>query len=436
MSRLLFSLKNIYENGIQKQDFISRFIIGYSIFVFIFPFKAYGIDPRWIIFIIYLALCRKDKFNPFLIRYRVLRVIKYPLLMALLSIVGIIINGTADFTFIYFPIQIIYLLILAFCIFKIFSHYYKKIDYYVITKYYISCLLIQSIIASAMFVNESFRDLMFDFQGFVVTERVLQMFLGVRLIGLGCFYFGAGVIYGLGLILLIPVMFKEQKKSKLVKLILIYLFLFAVGCFFARTCMIGLAVSALMIISCLIKPKVRHRAYQIINQFILWSSLIIISMVSIYMASPKLQEDYGKIIDFGFEAFINLSENGELSTKSSDGLQEEHLKILPDKINTYLLGDTQWMDGDHYYKGSDVGYIRLLFFFGIGGIVLFLSYQYSVLTTLCSIYNNPILNRCFKFIFLYVIILLVKGYTDVASLMFIYLFIENRTHKNENFVLS
>lgn len=284
-----------------------------------------------------------------------------------------------------------------------------------------------------MFVNEPVRNFIFDLQGFELTERVIQMFLGARLLGLGCFYFGAGVLYGLGLILLIPLMFKSHNNNTIFKLILLYLYLFAVGCFFARTCMIGFAISALLITSCLFKSNYRRKSFIIIRQFFTWTSIITICLVSVYMSSPKLQEDYGKIIDFGFEAFINLSENGELSTKSSDGLQEEHLKILPDDFKTYIIGDTKWMDGDHYYKGSDVGYTRLLFFFGIGGILLFLLYQYSVFSVLSTTYTNPILKKCFKFTFLYVLILLIKGYTDVASLMFIYLYYKG---KNENTIFS
>ena len=412
---------------------IRNIIIIFCFFVFLFPFKVYGFDPRWLIFVIYFIINPKVDNNPFSIKYRIFKVIRYPILMAILSVLGIIVNANVDFTFIYFPIQIIYLLLLAFCIYKITKHYYKDIDYYIITRFFIICLIIQSVIALIMFVNEPVRDFLFSMQDFVLNERVIQMFLGVRLLGLGCFYFGGGVLYGLGLILLIPLMFKSRNKESLLKLIILYLYLFAVGCFFARTCMIGFAISVLLIVSCIIKSKLRHKAITIISQFLLWTCLIAMSLVSIYLSSPKLQEDYGKIIDFGFEAFINLSENGELSTKSSDGLQEEHLKILPKDIKTYLIGDTKWMDGEHYYQGSDVGYIRLMFFFGIGGIILFLLYQFSVCTTLSSIYMTPVVSKCFRIIFFYVSILLIKGYVDVASLMFIYLYYNG---KNENTVLS
>ena len=85
-----------------------------------------------------------------------------------------------------------------------------------------------------------------------------------------------------------------------------------------------------------------------------------IALVFIYTSSPKLQEDYGDIIDFGFEAFIHLVENGELSTASSDGLTEYHLSIWPQNQKTYYIGDMRWTKGDSYYGDSDVGYVRLL----------------------------------------------------------------------------
>ena len=61
-------------------------------------------------------------------------------------------------------------------------------------------LVVQSVIAIVMFVNQPICLFLFDLQGIDLTSRVIKMYFGVRLIGLGCFYFGAGAIYGLGLI--------------------------------------------------------------------------------------------------------------------------------------------------------------------------------------------------------------------------------------------
>lgn len=85
------------------RDWISKTIIIYCFFVFLFPFKAYGLDPRWLVFVIYITIDHKLNFNPFLVKYKIIRVIRYPLLMALFSVVGMIINGSPDSTFILLP---------------------------------------------------------------------------------------------------------------------------------------------------------------------------------------------------------------------------------------------------------------------------------------------------------------------------------------------
>jgi len=276
---------------------------------------------------------------------------------------------------------------------------------------------------------------MFNLQGIATESLAIKAFLGVRLIGLGCFYFGAGVIYGMGLIVMVPVLLMKNNKQRIIRGIFLYMYLFLVGVFFARTTMVGMACSILLLLSYLLKSSFGKKAAKVIRQVVLWTTIITSLSIMIYTTSPSLQRDYGKIIDFGFEAFINLAENGELSTKSSDGLQEEHFKILPENIKTYYVGDTQWTDGEHYYMGTDVGYVRLLFYFGISGIILFLLYQYSVLGTLGQMDKNTIIKNLFFIILIYALIVLIKGFVDVAALTFIYLFC-NKNKLNENPILQ
>lgn len=80
-----------------------------------------------------------------------------------------------------------------------------------------------------------------------------------------------------------------------------------------------------------------NKVFLVFRQFIIYLTVFGIALVFIYTSSPKLQEDYGDIIDFGFEAFINLVENGELSTASSDGLTEYHLSIWPQNQKHIIL---------------------------------------------------------------------------------------------------
>lgn len=419
-----------------KVRWYQNILIIFCFFVYFFPFKAYGFDPRLLVFLFFFIYMIKDGLllNR-KVKCRYIKTLFYPVLMSLFTVLSSVVNTITENTFIIFPFQVIYLLLLSYCIYYITKRFCKVISFYVITRYFLMTLVVQSVIAIVMFVNQPICLFLFDLQGIDLTSRVIKMYFGVRLIGLGCFYFGAGAIYGLGLIAIMPFMLKAKNKQQLIKLILLYVYIFIVGIFFARTAMIGCVFSIVYLIFCILIPKMCNKVFLVFRQFIIYLTVFGIALVFIYTSSPKLQEDYGDIIDFGFEAFINLVENGELSTASSDGLTEYHLNIWPQNQKTYYIGDMRWTKGDSYYGDSDVGYVRLLFYFGVPGVILFLLYQYSIVRISGLIFKERILSFFFFTVFFYALILLIKGYIDVASLIFIYLHYKSLDSKYENRIL-
>lgn len=419
-----------------KVRWYQNILIIFCFFVYFFPFKAYGFDPRLLVFLFFFIYMIKDGLllNR-KVKCRYIKTLFYPVLMSLFTVLSSVVNTITENTFIIFPFQVIYLLLLSYCIYYITKRFCKVISFYVITRYFLMTLVVQSVIAIVMFVNQPICLFLFDLQGIDLTSRVIKMYFGVRLIGLGCFYFGAGAIYGLGLIAIMPFMLKAKNKQQLIKLILLYVYIFIVGIFFARTAMIGCVFSIVYLIFCILIPKMCNKVFLVFRQFIIYLTVFGIALVFIYTSSPKLQEDYDDIIDFGFEAFINLVENGELSTASSDGLTEYHLSIWPQNQKTYYIGDMRWTKGDSYYGDSDVGYVRLLFYFGVPGVILFLLYQYSIVRISGLIFKERILSFFFFTVFFYALILLIKGYIDVASLIFIYLHYKSLDSKYENRIL-
>ena len=419
-----------------KVRWYQNILIIFCFFVYFFPIKAYGFDPRLLVFLFFFIYMIKDGLllNR-KVKCRYIKTLFYPVLMSLFTVLSSVVNTITENTFIIFPFQVIYLLLLSYCIYYITKRFCKVISFYVITRYFLMTLVVQSVIAIVMFVNQPICLFLFDLQGIDLTSRVIKMYFGVRLIGLGCFYFGAGAIYGLGLIAIMPFMLKAKNKQQLIKLILLYVYIFIVGIFFARTAMIGCVFSIVYLIFCILIPKMCNKVFLVFRQFIIYLTVFGIALVFIYTSSPKLQEDYGDIIDFGFEAFINLVENGELSTASSDGLTEYHLSIWPQNQKTYYIGDMRWTKGDSYYGDSDVGYVRLLFYFGVPGVILFLLYQYSIVRISGLIFKERILSFFFFTVFFYALILLIKGYIDVASLIFIYLHYKSLDSKYENRIL-
>lgn len=68
------------------------------------------------------------------------------------------------------------------------------------------------------------------------------------------------------------------------------------------------------------------------------------------------------------------------------------MSIWPQNQKTYYIGDMRWTKGDSYYGDSDVGYVRLLFYFGVPGVILFLLYQYSIVRISGLIFKERILS--------------------------------------------
>ena len=416
-------------------------IILFCFFVYFFPFKAYGFDPRLLVFVIYAFFIVKDRFlHKKGLKTKYVKILLFPALMAMFTVISSIVNmfidsPLMDVTYLIFPLQLIYLLILTYCIYYITKRLCKTINFNVITRYFLLALVVQSVIAVIMFVNEPICSFLFDLQGIDRNSRTLEMYFGLRLIGLGCFYFGAGAIYGLGLISIVPLMLQTDDKKQLTQLMLLYVYLFVIGLFFARTSLAGAALSFVYLFSCLFIPKYRNKVVFVSTRFLMFLGIMGFVLVTVYTSSPKLQDKYESIINFGFEAFINLSESGEFSTKSSDGLKEYHLNIWPQTPKTYFIGDTRWTEGEGYYGDSDVGYVRLLYYFGIPGLILFMLYQYSVVKIISSNFRDNILARFFLIIFFYEAILLIKGYIDIAALMFIYIHYSYLDFRNDNSIL-
>lgn len=420
---------------------ISNSIILFCFYVYLFPFKAYGFEPRIIVFLIYIILYIKPhRIKQIKIPFRYNKLLYIPLLVGLTSIVTLCINGTMDLAFVIYPFQIIYLLLLSYCIFKIITHYTGEISFEIISTYFIRTLLLQAFITITMFLNPPINDFLFNLQGIDETSWVIEMYKGKRLIGLGCFYFGGGLIYGLGLIIIMSLLLNYKNKRNSIILMLEYILIFIVGICIARTCLVGAAISFLMVLIKLFHRKINKYVLNICFKFFTFILAITFSLVFMYSISPKIQDEYGMIIDFGFEAFINYAEEGKLETASSEGLKT--LYNWPTETKTYFIGDGRFIgdNGDGYYKHTDVGYLRLIYYFGLLGLLLIILQNWYILNYLKDYWPTRKSNCLSTVIFIYFLLLNLKGYIDMTPYLFLYLHchlynLSQKYEENKNYIL-
>ena len=146
----------------------------------------------------------------------------------------------------------------------------------------------------------------------------------------------------------------------------------------ARTTTIGLLVSAIyFFVIC-----IRDKNYDMLYYAIFNAAIFITIMVIIYNFDASFRHN----IRFGFEGFFSLIEKGHWETHSNDILK--NMYVLPDNAKTWLIGDGYFDNptADPYYigyrwkgfyHGTDVGYLRFIFYFGIFGLLAFMAYMWK-----------------------------------------------------------
>mgnify|MGYP003318798083 CR=1 FL=1 len=114
--------------------------------------------------------------------------------------------------------------------------------------------------------------------------------------------------------------------------------------------------------------------------------------------------------------FINYFNGEGLSTSSTDGMMRMY--TFPDNAFTWLVGDGCWENPvtGYYYMGTDIGWCRMIYYFGLMG-ALFFVIGYNNFLKLIYNRSNGIPYVFFIILLLYVFILNLKGFIDLFTLI-------------------
>lgn len=172
-----------------------------------------------------------------------------------------------------------------------------------------------------------------------------------------------------------------QYRQKIIRYMPWYILAFCIICvignMIGRTTTIGAVLAVLSFI-------VFSRFYRI-DDFqkclLAWAVGLLAIIVPVCTIAYNAVPEFHDLLRFGFEGFFSLVEKGEWDVHSNEMLKEGF--IFPDNVKTWLIGDGYFgsTDADPYYvgrrwagfyRGSDVGYSRFLFYFGLTGLLLFL----------------------------------------------------------------
>lgn len=165
-------------------------------------------------------------------------------------------------------------------------------------------------------------------------------------------------------------------------------FISLVGNMISRSTIIGTIISIVIIcISAFVNNNIR-----LVTEL----SLIIMATVGVSVFLYKTDPIFRSNLAFGFEGFFSLIEKGEWQTNSNNILK--NMVIWPDNLKTWLIGDGYFNNPSDksldtydpyfvgkfhgYYMGTDIGYLRYIFYFGVVGLATFSTFfvqAYNVL---------------------------------------------------------
>lgn len=284
---------------------------------------------------------------------------------------------------------------------------HKKPTFNTLLLYIVAAIALQSVIAFGMNTNESIHDFFFSLQMQAeYTEDIMEEGGSQRIMGYGIAFFGAGAISGIGLIAISYLLMRLNLRTKeFILLTLLYVIIFYIGLFMARTTIIGMAIGLAVIAVLYIWDNKSYRKQ---------AKTFFISSIFLMAGGYTLAMFYFPAFsDWAFELFINFIETGELKTSSSSGLKE--MFILPEDAFTLIFG-TGRMD----FHGTDVGYSRQLFWTGVPGTIIYFGFQFFIARL--SFTKDWTVNIFPLAIFVYSLALNIKGWIDLNLILYLCFF--------------
>lgn len=340
----------------------------------------------------------------------------YAIAISLISYVSIIYNSTNDPSFTDYPISIWVWWGGAYFVVRFIKYMYGHISVGLMCKYLIAVCTAQCVIAYTMNVYPPLKQFVDGFLG--GTEAFMGKAEG-RMYGIGAALDVAGFRFAavLTMIAFICTSQKEFVAAQSIKLyVLAFLIISVIGNMISRSTIFGVGLGLIYMVWA-------TGAYK---NHLFWKWIIGLLMITIpiliYLYNTN--DAFRTNIRFGFEGFFSLVEKGQWQMGSNDILFD-HMLVFPETIKTWIIGDgyaanpdviDPYYTGQSYhgfYKGTDIGYIRFIFYFGLIGAFALVAFICKV--AFACVRRFP----SYKLMFLMILAINLIGWLKVSTDIFL-----------------
>lgn len=209
--------------------------------------------------------------------------------------------------------------------------------------------------------------------------RGIEKYTEGRLYGIGCAFDVAGIRLACGVTILAFMTYRHIQKPELPKYRIIWYFISFViitvfGNMISRTTLMGCILYIVYFIGLIMFGSNQIANRRLVYCLLLCIIIAIPCVTFMYNTNPA----FHSYLRFGFEGFFSLVEKGEWDVQSNEVLWTMYR--FPETLKTWIIGDGYMLSAEYdpyytgpiylgFYKGTDVGYIRFLYYFGLIGLI-------------------------------------------------------------------
>lgn len=409
---------------------LNRFSLGVLLFGLIYWFQPRGfpVDTRVFLgilgFLVWcLSLLSTVSFRSLYITKHAVFLFVITLFVSVWAAFSLSINGTFETQFLKYPIVFATLFFAAYFFVRAAIRLKVEVSNKSFASLFVTMVFWQSVISFFIFMNPALQELWLSLLEVDPSrENRLLDRSGFRIIGIGHPFFSGAIISGFALILIGYLLRYESLTRRQVYLyIVFFLVILVVGMMVARSTMVGAALAMMLILL----PRDLNLRRMSGNKVKASFFILVIPIVGFYFlftGREHLADSVSKAVSFGFELFINMIEGRGVETASTNSLIK--MFVWPDSLATWMIGDGRWnaVSGAGYYMYTDVGYLRLIYYFGVVGLCLFFVYQFFVF--LFSFRPFFMVSA----VFIYFLVLNIKGDVDITNLCMIFFMSSRYAH--------
>jgi hypothetical protein len=320
-------------------------------------------------------------------------------------------QGTYDYSFIARLVVLSVAIITAIVYLSITSDSQNRNNEYLLNLLF-TVFAVQALIQISGLVNHNIFEFIqiFHNQNDIRAVSEIAKFGGLRGGALaGDLFFSLSISYGLVFFLYVKYIVDKERFEILDG---VYLILYLVGMFTsARIGYVGVLIALAYFF--MAKKIMWHTRLKSLLKLVIYSFVL---LGTLYMLMPANIKDviFERLLPFAFEFIYRYMDQGEFATASTSHLARD-MFVYPSTLGTWLIGDGRVMGVDgSYYMHTDAGYSRILFYFGIYGVILLSIYQilffpyrnYSYKDN--NFLKNNYIKTCFL-ILLYILLINIKG---------------------------